>query len=320
MKIKKIYSILLFIYCFSLFLFLSCIKDTITHFDNTIGPSEPNISFFSNMIPEMNFIPAVTSFSMGRPDWETGYDTDQPVHPVNINAFKMAKYEITVEQYIYFLNSGGQDMHYDSLMAITNWCGIVQNSPGNYSAIVGREKHPVVFVSWNDAVEYCKWLSKKTGKTYRLPTEAEWEYGAVGNEGHRTYPWGDICQISYFNWWDNTGGGVTGKIDGYTYSAPVGSYEDGKSLFGLYDMSGNVWEWCWDWYDNKHYYDTEYYKNSQVDNPQGPSEGTEKIIRGGSYNTGSGCRCSMRFMYYGNGAHGPDSRFSDIGFRIVMTY
>lgn len=258
------------------------------------------------MIPDMVSIPTVTSFSMGGPVAEGGYANEQPVHPVNLNAFYMSKYEITIKQYVYFLNAGGNDDHYRTEMADTTYCGIIKNGAGDYSVSSGRDNYPVTYVTWYDAVAYCDWLSANTGKTYRLPTEAEWEYAAVGGNPHRTYPWGNTWQQTYCNWWDNGG---DGSIDGYAYTAPVGSYESGKSPFGLYDMAGNVWEWCKDWYKS------DYYSSSPVNNPECTDDSSGgKVLRGGSwYGDSSDLRCSFRL----SGSYYPDFCSGSFGFRCV---
>ena len=147
-----------------------------------------------------------------------------------------------------------------------------------YSA---QDDQPVVNVSWEDAVKYCQWLSEKTGQTYRLPTEAEWEYAASGG-GKRMYPWGDEEPTPQRANYDASNIGKT---------TPVGSYPLGKTPEGLFNMAGNVWEWCADWYD---------------------SEESGRVVRGGSfYDYPYDLRCALRYRYY------PRNRVSLIGFRVV---
>lgn len=143
-----------------------------------------------------------------------------------------------------------------------------------------QDDQPVVNVSWEDAVSYCKWLSEKTSQHYRLPSEAEWEFAASG--GVRKYPWGDDKPTpDHANYCDSCLGRTT----------PVGNYPLGKTPEGIMDMAGNVWEWCEDWYDET--------ENSRV-------------LRGGSFgNFQGGVRCAFR------GGYDPDGRYDNIGFRVV---
>jgi formylglycine-generating enzyme required for sulfatase activity len=191
--------------------------------------------------------------------------------------------------------------------------------------------HPAVFVSWNDATAFCKWLSDKEGKTYRLPTEAEWEYACRSGSSSR-YSFGDDPQqlVRHGNAADQTrklqcpgcnvliatfnasGKKTDNKIpfpflagsDGFAWTAPVGKFQ--TNAFGLCDMHGNAWEWCSDWYDEH------YYEKSPVDDPTGPTSGEKRTCRGGGYYpTPVFLRCASR---------GSDSQsFRDCcnGFRVV---
>ncbi len=176
------------------------------------------------------------------------------------------------------------------------------------------DNHPVVNVSWNDAVKFCEWLSRHEGSTYQLPTEAQWEFACragttgrvvtgdvpadlagsanVGDQTYRRVP-GFHQFICYF-----------GFDDGASFTAEVGSYR--KNPFGLCDMHGNVWEWCSDWYGET------YYASSPRENPAGPSSGTFHIYRGGGWlNDPVGCRTARR------GGPSPVTRCNRLGFRIV---
>ncbi len=145
------------------------------------------------------------------------------------------------------------------------------------------DEHPAVNVSWNDAVEFCKWLSKKDRKTYRLPTEAEWEYACRAWTTTRYYSGddpetlakagnvADAAAKAKFPGWTWT----LKANDGYAFTAPVGKFK--PNAFGLYDMHGNAWQWCADWYG------AEYYAKSPIDDPIGPDSGDFRVLRGGSW-------------------------------------
>jgi formylglycine-generating enzyme required for sulfatase activity len=195
---------------------------------------------------DMVLVPA-GEFTMGSPE---GDPDEKPAHKVQISAFFIDKYEVTVKQYAAFLQESGGDRP-------AEWR--TMNKTAN-------QNRPVMGVDWADAARYCKWAGK------RLPTEAEWEKAARGTDG-RLYPWGnDPPTPLHANY---------GKKEWNNHEAlvPVGTLEAGKSPYGVYDMAGNVWEWVSDWYDN------DYYKQSPSDSPAGPPTGGFKVIRGGSWNT-----------------------------------
>lgn len=175
------------------------------------------------------------------------------------------------------------------------------------------DDHPVVNVSHNDALAFCAWLSRKEGQTYRLPTEAEWEYacraGTTTRYDHGDDPEGlsevgnveDATAKSKFSSFVT----IAGR-DGYVFTAPVGKYK--ANGFGLYDMHGNVWEWCADWYDEN------YYEASPVDDPTGPTGGSYRVIRGGSWiNVASHCQAAYRRRRV------PSYRNYDLGFRLARS-
>ncbi|MDI3465877.1 MAG: Sulfatase modifying factor 1 precursor (C-alpha-formyglycine- generating enzyme 1) [Nitrospira sp.] len=175
-------------------------------------------------------------------------DDEKPVRRVYLNAFYMDKFEVTVGQYARYLEVTDMEEPPDWNM---------MNQPQH-------QRRPVVNVSWEDAVNYCKWAGK------RLPTEAEWEKAARGTDG-RIYPWGNEAPTRlHANYgrkeWDN-----------HQALTPVGSFEEGKSPYGIYDMAGNAWEWVFDWYDH------DYYKKGAKTNPIGPAKGDGKVVRGGSW-------------------------------------
>lgn len=177
-------------------------------------------------VPEMVRIPA-GKFTMGaKEDDPEAYDDEQPQRVINLPEYEIGKYPITNGEYAAFVESTGHKPP-------ENWVdGLLP---------AGKEKHPVTYVSWYDARDYCKWLSQETGQEYYLPTEAQWEKAARGTDG-RTYPWGnespDKTRCNY-----DTNVGDT---------SPVGSYPKGASPYGVLDMAGNVWEWTGSEYKEKY--------------------------------------------------------------------
>jgi formylglycine-generating enzyme required for sulfatase activity len=175
------------------------------------------------------------------------------------------------------------------------------------------DEHPVLCVSWNDAVAFCRWLSRKEGTTYRLPTEAEWEYAcragtttrySSGDDPETLATVGNVADATakamFPNW--NT----LHASDGFVFTAPVGQFR--PNAFGLFDMHGNAWQWCADWFGK------DYYTASPADDPTGPTSGTGHIVRGGSWFAGpSDARSARRLSCT------PDFRVSDTGFRVART-
>ena len=166
----------------------------------------------------------------------------------------------------------------------------------NPSKFTGAKNLPVEQVSYNDAIEFCKRLSEQTGKTFTLPTEAQWEYAARGAQNAPAEPqlYAGSNNIGEVTWFENNSGGKT---------HPVAS--KAPNAIGLYDMTGNVFEWCLDWYGS--------YKDGDVTNPEGPTTGKDRVIRGGSWRgDAKNCRISYRYNY------GPEHNRFNLGFRVVM--
>jgi formylglycine-generating enzyme required for sulfatase activity len=176
------------------------------------------------------------------------------------------------------------------------------------------DEHPVVNVSWNDAVAFCQWLSRKEGKTYRLPTEAEWEYACRAGTTTRYYSGddpetlvkvgnvADTAAKAKFPDWIYT----IKASDGYVFTAPVGKFK--PNAFGLYDMHGNALQWCADWYG------LEYYAKSLANDPTGPDSGDVRVLRGGSW---IDWPCSSRSAGRSRGP--PGNRYDFMGFRVART-
>ena len=188
---------------------------------------------------------------------------------------------------------------------------------GPDSDLSGRENHPVVHVSWDDAVAYAAWAGK------RLPTEAEWEFAARGGLSGKPYVWGDEAPsdtVIHANLWQGTFPFRNTQQDGYVRTAPVGSFE--SNGFGVYDMAGNVWEWCSDWYDRELYPQR---AGPLVENPTGPSQSVDperpyspqRSQRGGSFL----CNDAYCSRYRPSARHGstPDTGMSHVGFRCVTS-
>lgn len=205
-------------------------------------------------LPEMIAV-AGGSFMMGG----SIEDEEKPRHNVTLTSFSMAKTETTVAQWRAYCTATGQAM---PETPFSGW----------------TDKAPIVNVSWEDVVAYCEWLSDKTGKTYRLPTEAEWEYAARGGSKSNGYTYAGSDELDEAGWYYDNAGGQTQACG-----------RKKPNELGLYDMSGNVYEWCKDWYSGT------YYSSSPASNPSGPSSGSFRVLRGGSWTTGAaGCRAAHR--------------------------
>ena len=226
---------------------------------------------------QMALIPA-GSFGMGD-HFNEGRDDGRelPVHTVELDAFYIDVKEVTVGQFREFVNRSG----YQWVVARARpdyrktWDRVAEYSPG--------DEHPMVFVNWGDARAYAKWAGK------RLPTEAEWEYAARGGLIGKRYPWGDEkmdgsqCNFADKNAPNNFSWADRAVDDGYEYTAPVGSFE--ANGYGLYDMTGNVMEWCADRY-GKNYYSSSHLTLPYLlpsKNPPGPYVGSERVLRGGDW-------------------------------------
>ncbi|MFC1936893.1 formylglycine-generating enzyme family protein [Chloroflexota bacterium] len=236
----------------------------------------------------MAFVPGGT-FQMGsledEPDANPG---EFPQHPVTVDAYWIDLLEVSNAQY--------------TLCVAEGVCRASRYA--NSSAYNGGD-YPAVGVSWQDAQDYCAWIGG------RLPTEAEWEYAAAGPDGLR-YPWGDEFDGNLLNFCDTNcaQSWADDQIDdGYTESAPVGTYPGGASWVGALDLAGNVWEWVWDWYSD--------FTPEMQTNPSGPESGGYKIIRGGCWANGmDGVRTAYRMQ--GSQEITPSIRHPNIGFRCVI--
>lgn len=255
------------------------------------------------LVPRFARVPA-GEFAMGADD---GDEDERPVRRVHVDAFWVSVHPVTQQQYYEFVRAThhpppavgelpllvapGQEASFRELAQPYVW--------RNGGPPRDRLRHPVTLVTYADAVAYCAWLATATGHPMRLPTEAEWERAARGPLEGRRYPWGDDIDASRANFLPDP------ALKRYRGTRSVGSYP--PNGFGLYDMSGNVWEWVADWYD------ADAYSRGAARNPRGPSHGTLRIVRGGSWVTHdvSQLRCAYRHKVP------PDTYSYSIGFRVA---
>lgn len=229
----------------------------------------PSAKTYQETITGMEFVLVEGGcFQMGD-TFGDGDASEKPVHEVWVDGFYMGKYAVTQGQ----------------------WQKITGS---NLSRFRQGEDYPVEVVSWHEAQAFIAKLNALTGKKYRLPTEAEWEYAARSGGRKEKYSGGN--DVDAVAWYEANSGGKTN---------PVGAKS--ANGLGLYDMSGNVWEWCADWYGEN------YYASSPQDNPQGPATGSERVIRGGSWNNDAWGVRSVRRVW-----SAPANRFNHLGFRLVV--
>lgn len=305
----------------------------------------------------MVLVPGGT-FLMGGDNEQADKD-EYPKHKVSVDSFYMDQHEVTNAQFQKFVDATGYvttaeqkpdweqlkkqlppntpkpdesqlvaaslvftpPNHQVDLNNYSQWWSWVpgadwKHPEGPKSNINGKENYPVVHISWDDAIAYCKWAGK------RLPTEAEWEYAARGGVQNKIYPWGDeniAIGKSKANSWDGAFPHANNGKDGYEGLAPIKQFA--PNGYGLYDMGGNVWEWCSDWYRNDYYESVN--TSSGIKNPQGPADSYDpdepytpkKVARGGSFLCNdsycSGYRVARRMK------SSKDSGLSNMGFRCV---
>ena len=225
-------------------------------------------------------------------------ECELPQHRVRITkAFYLGQYEVTLNQFMKFYKDANYKLEAE-LDDKPSWGydknGTMMESdrfrPWEPIAWKIDQNSPVIYVTWNDAVAFCEWLSEKEGKTYRLPTEAEWEYAcragtvsrySFGDEPDQLFRFANVADSSRLNALYPKSPTKKQRTlfllgsDGFVWTAPVGKFQ--PNGFGLYDMHGNAWEWCSDWYDEN------YYGRSTTDDPQGPLKGTTRVLRGGGF-------------------------------------
>ena len=256
-------------------------------------------------------------------------DGEGPIHAVELTPYRIAATCVTNHDFTSFVDATGyvtdaerfgwsfvfagllpDDFEATRAVAQTPWWRQVHGADwrhpeGPQSDLAERGRHPVIHVSWSDAVAFCAWSGA------RLPTEAEWERAARGGLEGAVFPWGDELAPDgrhMMNVFQGTFPSVDTGDDGWIGTAPVDAYE--PNGYGVYNMTGNVWEWCSDWYAPG------YYRHSARRDPPGPTSGTNRVLRGGSYLChASYCR---RYRVAARSSNTPDSSAGNVGFRVVL--
>ena len=245
------------------------------------------------------------TFMMGSPTSEKDRDDDETQHEVRLTkGFWLCKVPVTVAAFRKFVNATGYKTEAEKAGDDDTW-----RDPG----FEQTPSHPVVLVSWNDAQAYIKWLNENyapSGMEFKLPTEAHWEYACRAGS-HTAYWWGDdpkggkgkanVADASLKK--EYPGWPTFSFDDGYIYTSPVGSFD--ANAWGLKDMTGNVYEWCSDWYGD--------YPNEAATDPTGTKNGSDRVLRGGGWNyTSRNCRSASRNRYT------PGYRYFNLGFRLEL--
>ena len=265
-------------------------------------------------------IPAGT-FQMGSPNEEKDRSGDEELHEVTLTKdFYLGVYEVTRGQFRKFVDDSGYKTEGEADgkrgngwdAATKAWTQDAKHTWKN-TGFEQTDEHPVVLVSWNDAVAFCNWLSNKDGKEYRLPSEAEWEFACragsktryhFGDDDENLAKYGNVADTDFRTATGNDGG--IKASDGFGFTAPVGKLK--ANAFGLYDMHGNVWEWCQDYYG----------KYAKVGSSRDPMQSIKqsddrRVVRGGSWALNAGyCLAANR------NSSTPDTRFDSFGFRVCV--
>jgi sulfatase modifying factor 1 len=242
-----------------------------------------------------------------------GMPYEAPLHEVTVHSFWMDKHEVKVAEFARFVAA----TNYQTDAVKFGWSGVFDLQTGKWekvdrvswqhpdgTASQPNPNEPVCQVSWSDAAAYAKWAGK------RLPTEAEWEYAACGGLVGKRYAWGDELRPNgkpVANWWQGHFPDHNTGEDAFIGRAPVESFS--ANGYGLYDMAGNVWEWCADWYGE------DYYLRAAHDNPTGPLSNRERVIRGGSWMCAENFCTNYRVAARSHAT--PDSGLNNLGFRCV---
>lgn len=240
-----------------------------THHSGSTSSTVSLSTELNKLINNMVYVSGGT-FTMGGTSEQgsDAYDDEKPTHSVTLSSYYICKYEVT--------------------QAL--WRAVMGNNPSNFKG----DNLPVECVSWDDCQTFINRLNSYTGRNFRLPTEAEWEFAARGGNYSRHYKYSGSNYISDVAWYDGNS----------NRTHPVGTKQANE--LGLYDMSGNVWEWCSDWYGS--------YSSYSQNDPTGPNSGSYRVERGGSWRYGAGyCRSSYRY------GHSPGIRGDGLGLRLVLS-
>jgi formylglycine-generating enzyme required for sulfatase activity len=246
-----------------------------------------------------------------------GNPNEKPAHMVKVGDFLISAHEVTNREYLAFVKATGGNL---PEWMIPDGKYHYQTGSDDFYKKLGPTlynlDHPVVGISWQDAIMYCAWRSLQGAFKYRLPTEAEWELAARGGNNAFKYSWGNNAPLPSRG--GNVGDEALKRVfpswpiiwraynDNFAFTAPVEKF--GANIMGIYDMTGNVAEWCVDWYDEK------YYQRMEWDRPAGPMQGTEKVIRGGSW---SDTPSKLRISYRRSAP--PTFRSNNLGFRVAAS-
>lgn len=294
------------------------------------GPADAHAVADSRPTMDVVQVPA-GSFVMGTDD-PRGYaeDGEGPAHRVTLDAFSIGAHTVTNAAFATFVEATGHRTTAERLGTSFVFGGLLpddfpptrgvvsapwwrevegadwRHPEGTHSDVSGRADHPVVHVSWLDAVAYCTWSGT------RLPTEAEWECAARGGRDQQHFPWGEEREPAgehRMNVFQGRFPPENTADDGWVGTCPVRSYP--ANGLGLFETTGNVWEWCADWFDPT------YYRRSPQHAPPGPDDGAARVMRGGSYL----CHDSYcwRYRVDARSANTPDSSTGNIGFRVAST-
>lgn len=294
----------------------------------SVAASSSGTASARHVIPQATV--AAGCFTMGDSsgDHNVG-DGELPLHEVELGRFEIDTTSVTNDAFARFVDDTGYRTEAESFgfsavfhLAVAApredvmgsasgtpwWIGVKgsdwRHPGGRDSSLDGKEQHPVVHISWNDAAAYCEWAGR------RLPTEAEWEFAARGGLASKKYPWGDD-EVDEGGWraniWQGRFPHENTLDDGYLTTAPARAFE--PNGYGLWQPIGNVWEWCADWFDPN------YYGVSPRSDPRGPEHGQSRVLRGGSYL----CHISYcnRYRNSARSQNTPDSSMGNAGFRTV---